>query len=78
VLRAHAEDELVGVELADLDAAGQERLALGVLAAGEAGPVLEAPRDLQIRPVRIDLLGAEVAAESLLDAAVEDLRRPLT
>ena len=77
VLRAHADDELVGVEFADLDAAGQQRLALGVVAAGELGPILEVLGDLHVGAVGIDLLGPEVLAEALLDAAVEDLGRPL-
>src|SRR5207302_14397 len=33
--------------------------------------------DLKVRPVRVDLLRAEVPAVALLDPAVEDLGRPL-
>ena len=59
MLRPHAHNELIGSKLLDLDAPGQERLALGVRTAGKARPVGEAARHLQIGAERIDLLGGK-------------------
>ena len=77
VLRAHADDELVGVQLADLDA----RRAAGPCPwcrrrGSSVVPAVVVLGDLDVRAVGVELLGAEVLAGPL-DAAVEDLRRPL-
>src|SRR5208337_1603996 len=73
VLRAHADDKLVGAELLNINSAREQRLALGVRAAGEAGPVGEALGYFQIRAERIDLLGAEMLAEPFVNPARKDL-----
>jgi len=69
VLRSHAHDELVGVELLDFDPAGYQTDPLGIAAAREARPVLEVLGDFHVCAKGIDLLRSEVLPVALVHAA---------